>query len=84
MYNKMNDNKEEEVYMAEGYDSLVLQVEWFFYVKFHLFWSSFILNFYGEFEGSHLHVPLLCGSNIHTMQSTSLLVIDTENLFLYK
>jgi len=27
MYNKMNDNREEEVYMAEGYDSLVLQVE---------------------------------------------------------
>jgi len=39
------------VYMAEGYDSLVLKAEWFFYVEVNLFWSSFIVNFSGEFEG---------------------------------
>jgi len=47
----MNDNREEEVYMVEGYDSLVFQAEWFFYVEFQLLWNSFILNSYGEFQG---------------------------------
>jgi len=66
--------------MAEGYDSLVLQAEWFFMCRFihsevHLFWISM-----ESLRGSHLHVPLVCGKNIRNMQLTSLLVTDTENI----
>jgi hypothetical protein len=35
----MKDNREESLYMAEGYHSLALKAEWF-YVEVHLFWIS--------------------------------------------
>jgi hypothetical protein len=52
MHSPKNIKKgEKELYMTEGYDSLVLKIEWFFYVEVNLFWNSFIVNFYGESEG---------------------------------